>query len=184
VLLAGLIVYFVALPYYPRIRLVWELFWVRRDPLAMFYFGYFIIGWLAALWLPRLTAFCDRHRVVAWLLCAAGVGIWVLAQVGYSVSAGIRFSRPVYTLSVIGILVFLTRRRQAPSAVRFLSDATLAIYLWHHVFQIAARDYLLAWHSAARILAMVAVGLGGSVTICLLSRGLLGPRWSRRLIGV
>ena len=184
VVLAALVVYFVALPFYPRMRLVWSLFWIMRDPLAMFYFGYFIVGWLAALWLPGIAALCDRYRGVAWLLCVAGIGIWVGTQAGQFFPASVQLFRPIYTLGVIGIVVFLTRRLRVPSAVRFLSEATLPIYLWHHVFQLATLDYTLAWHPAARILAMFAVGIGGSVAVCLLSRRLLGGPWSRRLIGV
>jgi hypothetical protein len=67
--------------------------------------------------------------------------------------------------------------------MRFLSDATLGIYLYHNMFVLVAEPRLMSWPPVVRTLALVCIGLGGGVALCLGARLLLGRKWARNLVG-
>ena len=56
-------------------------------------------------------------------------------------------------------LILLTRNAHEVRWIRFLSDSTLALYLYHPLFQILAAPYVTAWHPLARIFILVLIVL-------------------------
>ena len=111
-----------------------------------------------------------------------GIGIWTATHIWRQlfISGGVLLF--IYTLSVVLGLILLTRNAREVRWIRFLSDSTLALYLYHHLFQILAAPYVTAWHPLARIFTLVLIGLLGASAICLVGRRLLGSR-ARTLLG-
>jgi peptidoglycan/LPS O-acetylase OafA/YrhL len=66
--------------------------------------------------------------------------------------------------------------------VRFLSDATFTIYLYHWLACIAVKPYLPPLPLGLRMLLLASVALGFGTLVVLVGRRLFG-RWSRLLIG-
>ncbi len=157
------------------------LFWLVRNPLNYSY-TMFIGGWVAAAHFPQLQRTLEAHRTLLGALCLIGIGIWTVSHIwsGLLISGGIL--RFFYTLSVILGLILLTRNAREVRWIRFLSDSTLGLYLYHHLFQILAAPYVTAWHPLARIFTLVLIGLLGASAVCLLGRRLLGSR-ARTLLG-
>ena len=91
--------------------------------------------------------------------------------------------RAIYTLSVIGLVALALGNRTPPPAVRFLSQSSYAIYLYHFFFEALMTSPTLRWPAAARIGTRVGVGLAGSVVVCLAGTRLLRTR-ARPLLGV
>jgi fucose 4-O-acetylase-like acetyltransferase len=178
--LAALVVYYYA--FFDAARGLFPgLFWGPRDPLRTFAFGYFLVGWLAALWLPRLTDLYERHRAMAGLLCIAGIGVWIASLL---VEPPVRRpARPVYTFAVMGLVMPFTAGWRVSRPVQLLSEASLTIYLYHHLFQLIALRHTLELPAALRVLTLTALGLAGGAAVALLGRRLLGSHWSRRLLG-
>ncbi len=156
-------------------------FWLLRNPFNYSY-TMFVAGWVAAAHFPQLQRTLEAHRRLLGALCLLGIGIWTASHIwsGLLISGG--FLRFVYTLSVILGLILLTRNVREVRWIRFLSDSTLALYLYHHIFQIMAAPYVTAWHPLARIFTLVFVGLLGASALCLVGRWLFGPR-ARTLLG-
>jgi surface polysaccharide O-acyltransferase-like enzyme len=77
----------------------------------------------------------------------------------------------------------LTRARASPRVVLFLSESSLALYLFHRIFQKLTLVWFTPLPDALRIAGQFAVGLGGSVLLVLVFRRIAGPVWARRLIG-
>jgi len=158
-----------------------SIFWLVRNPFNYSY-SMFIGGWVAAAYLPQLQRTLEGHRTLIGVLCLIGIGIWTAIHVwrGPLISSGI--FRLVYTLSMIVGLILLTYKAHPIHLVRFLSDSTLALYLYHNMFQIMAQPYVTALHPLIRILTLVLIGLLGSSALCLVGRRLLGSR-ARTLLG-
>ena len=157
------------------------LFWLMRNPFNYSY-TMFIGGWVAAAHLPQLQRALEGHRTLLGVLCLIGIGIWTASHVWRELLVSGGILRFVYTLSVILGLILLTRNARELRWIRFLSDSTLLLYLYHHIFQIIAAPYVTAWHPIARIFTLVLVGLLGASAIRLLGRRLLGSR-ARTLLG-
>lgn len=158
-------------------------FWAWRNPLRFFSLGYFLSGWLVALWLPEITRRVDRHRRLAWgaAACAVAFGLASFAQ-------ALPFRLPpvdrmIYTFGVIGLVALATRGREVGPWLRLLGDATLGLYLYHRMFQILVMPLSNGWPDLARIGAQVALGLGGALLVVVLGRRLLGRGRARRLLG-
>ncbi len=167
----------------PRVALPLDPFWVARSPTENFWGGYFVTGWLAALAWPRLAELGVRHRRVVILLCAAGVGLWFHGMGGRFPPRWTVLTRAVSTLSVAGVLLLATRGHGAPRAVRFLSQASLALYLLHAPLLSATYLAVSGWSPLRRIPFQVALGLGGSALVALAARRLLGPGRAQRWLG-
>ncbi len=91
-------------------------------------------------------------------------------------------ARVAYTLCVIGALARVPARVANARPVRFLSEATLGIYLYHAFFQMAAKPELASWSPLVQTLALATLGLVGAVSLCAAGRRLLGSR-ARLLLG-
>lgn len=159
------------------------VFWVMRNPFEQFHAGYFVTGWLAALYLPQLSRFAAERRPLAVAICAAGVGFGWASFSGLLSTGFPATDRVVYSLAVVGLLAIVTQRRAAGPVVRFLGDASLGIYLFHRIFQLLAQPVTDAWPPLARIGAQVAVGLGAACLVMGAGRRLLGEARAQQWLG-
>jgi peptidoglycan/LPS O-acetylase OafA/YrhL len=156
------------------------LFWLIRSPLNYTY-AMFATGWLAAMHAGALERRLLARRGPVLAACAAGIaGYWITAALAPALTPG--GLRMLYSGSVIGAIVLLTCGRLAPPLVRFLSTASLGLYLYHHMVQLLVRDALLAWPAPARITATAAAGLGAAALLCRLGTRILGAR-ARLVLG-
>jgi surface polysaccharide O-acyltransferase-like enzyme len=159
------------------------LFWLMREPLQLYAFGFFLTGWLAALWRRELSAWVQGHPL------AAIVGSSLLATLGLLFVSGAMpfslgyFDRAVYTFGVISSCALLLSARPANRAERFLSDATLGIYLSHFLFILWLRPWVADWSEAPRVVALAAAGLVGGIGVCWLARRALGRARASRWLG-
>jgi fucose 4-O-acetylase-like acetyltransferase len=159
--------------------------WSARDPLGAFYLGYFALGWLGAAHREGLQSLTARQP---WLLvCFAALAIcsWFVYAANVSPLAALG-SRPafrvLYTLGVIALVARLARGRRAPPPVVFLSEVTLAVFLYHRFFQITLAPQIGGFSSVARVLTMAIVGLGGSAALAWTARR-VSPRLARTGLG-
>lgn len=159
------------------------LFWLMREPFQLFAFGFFLCGWLCALWREEILRFW-RSRVFLALVVSS-----VVTTVGLVLVSGVAgitlgyFDRAVYTFGVIASVVLLTSSIVPNAAIRFLSSATLGIYLSHYLFMLWLRPWVDDWAELPRVAALVAVGLVGSITVCGVGRRVLGPDRAARWLG-
>jgi peptidoglycan/LPS O-acetylase OafA/YrhL len=162
---------------FPRL---FGLLWLFRSPFL--WWGYFLLGWLAAGAEPRLarTAPSTRRGVAigAALLFAAIAAVCFLPGSWRGlvwppiVAANYAF--------LVSAFLFLHDVPHRPLA-RWLSDASYPIYLYHFFFTSACRGDLLALGAWSKPAAFAA-GVAGSLAVVLLGRRLLGRR-ARLLLG-
>jgi hypothetical protein len=160
-----------------------SVFWAVRDPLGQFSVGYFAMGWLAASYLPELRRLGERRGGQLLVLGCGGVLFGWAAFLGFVSTGSHSTDRAVYSLAVIGLISLATHRRVAGPVLRFLADASLGIYLLHRIFQLLAQPITEDWPAVVRILAQVAVGLGGSTLVLLAGRRWLGDSRARQWLG-
>ncbi|MGH0028362.1 MAG: acyltransferase family protein [Myxococcota bacterium] len=157
-----------------------------RNPLL--WWAYFLLGWCVRLHWPGVRRFADAHRPL--LLLTFGTAVVLLtAASGLEGSAPRLAVRTAAWLDVYAILglVFVAagRMQRVPGWLRFTSDATYALYLFHLFFLLPAR---WLWPqpdgavTAAGILLPWAVALAGPLLLVLAAQTLLGAR-SRAWIG-
>jgi membrane-bound acyltransferase YfiQ involved in biofilm formation len=163
-----------------------DLRWHLRNPLL--WWAYFVLGWCARLDLPRLQrALESRWRV--WLAGLSAAIVVLTAASALEGSAPRLLVRSAAWLDVYAILgwifVAASRLREVPAWLRFASDATYAVYLFHLFFLLPAR---WTWPlppgdlTAASVLLPWALGLLGPLLLVAASRAALGPR-SRSVVG-
>jgi fucose 4-O-acetylase-like acetyltransferase len=158
-------------------------FWSLRNPLDHFSLGFFLAGWIARLGVERLERAWSRWRRALGLALAAGVSLGPIAA-SELLPAGLAVPlRVAYTLAVVGVVAAATRARLPGRCVAFLSEAGLAIYLHHRIFQRLLEPQVAGWPEPARTLCIVAVGLGGATAVALLGRRALGAERARRWLG-
>ncbi|MEE2679340.1 MAG: acyltransferase [Myxococcota bacterium] len=168
---------------HPAFRTAGDFFWMLRDPLSLYALGFFLAGWASQLWLPELKRLRRRvPRVVLGVVVAvAAFGLalnlqWLPFSWGW-------FDRAVYTLAVVALFALLLSRRIAGPAVRFLADATLALYLFHFPFLLAVRPFLQEAPPLVSVGIQVLAGLAGACAVVWLARRLLGVPRARRWLG-
>jgi len=166
----------------PAWRLTEIWFWQVRDPVLQFHVGYFLLGVLAARYRRALVDAFARHATAIGL--AAGIGIIGFACVAAAQSpwAAHPLVRIAYTLAVIGLIVALTPHRPAPAAVRFLSNATLTIYLYHWLVYPPLTPLVTPMSLGLRMLVLAGAGLSFGTLVVVVGRRLLGKR-SHLLLG-
>jgi fucose 4-O-acetylase-like acetyltransferase len=167
----------------PGLRMSRSLLWGMRNPFEHFYLGYFLSGWLAALYLPALAEAYERAPKIWAAAAVLGVLYAFSASAGLLVGVGPLPTRILYTFSVIACVTLLTRHRTPGPVVVFLSEATLCLYLYHRIFQRLTETTTWPWPPPLRIAAQVAVGLAAASLLALIGRRLLGPRRARMLLG-
>jgi hypothetical protein len=159
-------------------------FWHLRNPLL--WLGYFVCGWALRLHEESIRAWLAAHRGAA--LAASAGAVVLLALAG---------ARPLpllqaQTLSWLGIYATLALllalsfgRRGGAASLKQLSEGSYAIYLFHLLFVLPARDLSVpapGQFEPFAVLVPWAAGLGGSLLLIALARRLLGDR-SRSVIG-
>ena len=97
-------------------------------------------------------------------------------------AAGRGVLRAVYAFAVVGLVSLLTLGRPGSAGVRFLSETTYTIYLYHRLFMWQVLPFVLDAPPALRIGAVAAGGIAGAALLGLLGRRWLG-RASRPLLG-
>jgi fucose 4-O-acetylase-like acetyltransferase len=160
------------------------LFWMARNPLH--WLGFFLAGW----WLR-----CNEERVLPWLarrrvstcLSAAAGGVAVLAIQTLATSRWLAgaMSWPSVACVLLLILAVAGQRETTQRTVRFLSDSTYTIYLFHLFFVYPVQRLVPAAPGVFDPLAIGAAwlaGLLGPLALAALGRALLGGR-SRTLLG-
>ncbi len=158
-------------------------FWSLRNPLDHFSLGFFVAGWLVRLALPGLERAWSRRRGTLGLALAAGLAAGPIGAAGMLAGPlGVPL-RIAYTLAVVAGLAALARGRQPRRAVAFLSEASLAIYLYHRIFQRLLEAWLADWPEPAGALCLVLAGLGGGAAVALLGRRWLGAKRARLWLG-
>ncbi len=144
---------------------------------------YFLIGWLAA---PRREAWGRLAREQGRLLLAVslgGVAAFLAADPWTDTfMPAPSAARVIYTVCVIAALACVPASIATSRWVRFLSEATLGIYLYHAFFQVAAQNALATWSPFSRSLALATLGLVGAGSLCAAGRRVLGQR-ARLLLG-
>jgi fucose 4-O-acetylase-like acetyltransferase len=156
------------------------LFWLFRSPFM--WWGYFLLGWLAAAHAPRLAALGATRRrrlgLAAALVFAAVAAVCLLPGSWRSL-----FWPPLVASSYAAIAaMFLLGFDAAPHpAVRWLADASYPIYLYHFFFTSAVRTDLLRLGALAEPAAFAA-GAAGSLAVVVVGRRLLGER-ARLVLG-
>jgi len=181
--IAALAAYAVLVWQDPTWRLTTGFFWSIRDVFMQFYLGDFLLGVLGARLLPSLQRLHTRAAplcLTAALLMIASFA-WVAA--GEKLTMWAPVARGGYLLGVIGLIAVVAPRGVAPGPVRFLSEATLTIYLYHHFLYPTLMPQLRASlpHGIA-VVVTAACGLALGVAVAWAGRRILGGR-SRVLIG-
>lgn len=182
VALALLWLYLVAAALWPALRFRPRLFWEMRNPL--YYYGFFVVGWLAAAHAGRLRALA---RAAPWTICCLCLGgIAGYAAYRFSVGPGTHvvsvMMRSLYTFAVAGLIATLTLARPTSRPVRLLSDATYPIFLYHLPFVLLLRPALERTAAPLRTLALFTAGLAGGTLVTWVGTRLLGER-ARLLLG-
>ena len=175
-----------ALGVIPRPTFGW--FWGIRDPLYNFAIGYFGIGWIAARHARNLQPIFERARwfivPILLLIAAADVGAQGSAfwnnQNPFSPMTTVH--RIAYTLSCVGLIVAFTYHRNVPAAIRFLSEASFTIYLYHIFFIRSFLPYAADWNPVVRVLTLVVASLAASSCLTIAGRKVFG-RYSRLVLG-
>jgi peptidoglycan/LPS O-acetylase OafA/YrhL len=160
------------------------MFWQVRSPLV--WWVYFLIGWLLRVNLDTFQHWIlPRRSAVAAALALAVLGL------GWTIGAGGPFLvvRTAAWLAIYAILALIVTlgcgRGHSPRAMRWLADATYAIYLLHLFFVyplqmlLPPRPYAADW---APILVPWLGGVLGAIALVAGLKQVLGAR-SRDLIG-
>lgn len=156
------------------------LFWLFRSPFM--WWGYFLLGWLAA----------ERESALATVPVHTRRGVGLVAAAVFVVIATVclvpgswrgQVWLPVVTANYAFLVsVFLLAHAAPPHRLlRWLSDASYPLYLYHFFFTSAVRSDLMRLGPLAEPAAFVA-GILGSLGIVVLGRRLLG-RWARLALG-
>lgn len=155
-------------------------FWTFRDPTR--YFPYFAVGWLARLRFDALQGVWQRHRRALFATsCLAAAAYLAASEDLIGTPAGIP-ARALYVMAVLAIMAFCTEHSKSTGVVRFLSESSYTIYLFHMFFVAPVLPYFANTSTIVRMVVVTSVGLGGASVLVLVGRAALGPR-SRALIG-
>jgi peptidoglycan/LPS O-acetylase OafA/YrhL len=166
----------------PGWRLAEMFFWQIRNPVLQFHVGHFVLGIIASRYRSRLVRAFVGHAPTLGLATGVGLLGFVWLAGAHPLFAAHPLARTTYTLTVIAFITALTSNRPAPAAVRFLSDATLTIYLYHWFAYLALMPLLGPMPLGLRMLLLTSVGLGFGTLVAMAGRRLLGSR-SRLLLG-
>lgn len=157
-------------------------FWTFRDPFDHFHLGAFLSGWVFAMQQERWRELIVAHRRQALLLAVLLTGIGMAMTLQWLPFApGIR--RIVYTYGVIGLFLLGTGARPLSPVTRFLSEASLGIYLIHRILQRLLDPTANAWPDAERVLGQIGLSLVGSCIVLWIGRRLFGVERARRWLG-
>ncbi len=155
-----------------------------RNPLL--FGGYFFLGWMVRVHRSTLiAALADKQRPTAALLALTSVACLAVVAAGLPPRAVMRAASVNVYVVLAFVFVLAQARRSLPGWVRFLSDGTYAIYLFHLFFMYSASSWFQhppGGFDPAAVVGRFAVGILGSVLFVLVGRRVLG-RASRLVIG-
>ena len=160
------------------------LYWHLRSPLL--WWAYFLVGWQVRLHRLAVSNWL-AHRSY-WLAPVLLIAIWVLA-VQSSAPGPLLGVRTAAWLNVYAILLLVysvaSGRADTTGALRYLSDATYAIFLLH-VFFVSGVELLVPHRPLVSEFAPIALrwlaGFAGPIILLTAARASLGER-SRDVIG-
>lgn len=160
------------------------LFWLVRNPL--YWAGFFLVGWWLGAHAPAVAGWLARRR--PWVAVPSAVGL--AASLALKTRPpGLTTSNTLAWLSVWCALALLfalgVGRVGEHRVVRFLSDSTYAIYLFHLFFVLPVQRAWPAPPGAFDPLPLGAAwlaGMAGPLALVLAGRALLGAR-SRAILG-
>jgi peptidoglycan/LPS O-acetylase OafA/YrhL len=180
---SGLALYAQACWTFPVVRVTHSFYWDARDPFGQFHLGHFVLGMLVARHLDALVRWDTRSPALvrALAVCAVVPFLWITSQASWSGFQPV-FHVP-YMLGIVAMIASLTRGRETSSPVRFVSDSTFGIYLYHYMLHPMVMPWALTKPPVMRLAIVSTAFLGGSILFLAFVRGVLGPRWSRMLIG-
>jgi surface polysaccharide O-acyltransferase-like enzyme len=158
------------------------LFWQIRDPFLQFHLGYFVLGMILARHRAGTTQVFKRddpsRAVVASLMIAVfGVVAWTHPWI-----ASHPFARTSYTLAVMALVTAVVPPGPTPPLIRFLSEATWTIFLYHLLALRAVEPLLPALSLISRLLVLTTVEVAFGAFVALGGRRLFRNR-SRLLLG-
>jgi peptidoglycan/LPS O-acetylase OafA/YrhL len=167
----------------PAWRLTHEFFWQIRDVFLQFHLGHFLLGVLAARGMPALRGFQARWPGLILTVSAVGVAWFVWLAATESPWAWQPLVHTAYLLGLVGVIASLAPAGPALAPVRFLSEATLTIYLYHlMVYPLVMPQARLLLDPPLRFVLMSALGLAFGTLVVVAGRRGLGRR-SRLLLG-
>jgi fucose 4-O-acetylase-like acetyltransferase len=162
------------------------LIWHIRSPLL--WWAYFLLGWTVRLYAAPLAELVARHRaaLAAGLIAAFALLTGASALGGRAPLVVVRSAAWLDVYVILATIAVLSRgARRSPPWLRFLSDATYAVYLFHLFFLLPVQGALPPPGREAA-LAPIALpwlaGLLGSLALVVAARALLG-RGSRNWVG-
>ena len=165
-LLISLWVYKIILVVEPSLQPIRGWYWTMRDPRRTY--DFFLAGWVAWAYREELTRIAVRMRAPLLVTCLIVI---VSYNVAYSSDAAFydRFdlvTRVLYVLVTCTTIFLLTRDVRVPTTIRFVSQATYGIYLYHFPLTMAVQPLLVDVGAIARITAALLVGLLGCAIGC------------------
>ena len=162
------------------------LYWHLRNPLL--WWAFFLVGWSVRLHAAAVWGFVAARR-------RALLGVLLLATVVSTVTSGLEGEIPLLLVrsaawldvwAILGLIYVGTSHfERSPTALRALSDASYAIYLFHLFFVYAAQALVPPTPDELTPFALLlpwAAGLAGPLLIVRVARAAIGPR-ARDLTG-
>lgn len=180
-LLAALCAHAVASALFPSIAWRESMYAFMRNPLHLG--GYFLCGWLGSAWREPLARFERRWRPALGLVAALCVAAWVAALAGGLPSELRPFLRAGYTLSVVWVVYVLVPPGRVPRLVRFISDSTLTLYLYHQMIELALLPHVMPLPPPLRTSLLATAGLASSAALLFAARAVMGRQRTRLLLG-
>jgi peptidoglycan/LPS O-acetylase OafA/YrhL len=163
---------------------VGPLFWLYRFPLL--WWPFFLVGWVARLYDDPL-----RSMAVRWRGLLAGMSL-TLAAVFVALALGGTGIAPLtagflhsYALTAAIFFTFGGLAGESPT-LRFISDASFTIYLFHLFFVLSSAPYFHAmtgWRAPLAVLGPWGCGMVGSLVVGVAGRWIFGAR-SRDIVGM
>jgi len=160
--------------------------WHLRNPLM--WWAFFLVGWVVRLHSAAVWDFVAKWRLaLQWGLLAASFVLTLVSGLeGEIPRLLVRSAAWLDIWTILGLVfVVASRFRTPPAALRSLSDASYAIYLFHLFFVLAVQDLVpLTPHALTPLPLFLAwaAGLAGPLVIIVAARAVLGPR-ARDLTG-
>jgi len=165
-----------------------DLFWYIRNPLM--WWAYFLAGWLLRLGYERAEPWVRARRRPLVALAASALGVCAallaLESRGVASAEAVRLTAWVGVWATLALLFVASCGGRAPAPwLRWISDSTYSIYLFHLFFLYPVRELVAAQPGRVEALALIApfaAGLGGSLLLVATAQRLLGDR-SRPILG-
>lgn len=169
-----------------RVFGLFELRWQIRSPTL--WWAHFLLGWWVRLHLPAVQRVVSERfgAVVAGLAAAALLLTGLSGLEGTAPQLLVRSAAWLDIYAILGLVwVLCGRASGSPAWLRFASDATYALYLFHLFFVIPAKHWLPPPEGDVSPLALLLpwlAGLVGPLLLVATGRAVLGPR-ARAVIG-